>query len=228
MEPVKAECREDTVESREDALEFLRTYKNRNWFYSGINDTWYTDLNETLTLGNFPEAVIRNIDEEIMPAFYKILNAGLPREPTVKSVIKLLEGLWVSELIDASKKATQETDVRPEIREVLPHLYGTKMCILTGVDKYPADVFVKDKICPLYYQNVPAEKQGGHIAVIPTIHCERNGRLTGEVVAVPDNEDRGVLFFIDLFGYLGYEDKVDELKKLTKYPVGNKGLNYKF
>ena len=52
--------------------------------------------------------------------------------------------------------------------------------------------------------------------------------MTGEVYTVPDNEDRGLFFFIDFFDSIKYKDKVNNLKKLTKYPISGNGLTYKF
>ena len=212
----------------EEFREFLKGHKNEDWFYSEINNTWYTDLNKTLTMTDFPEAVIRNIDKKLMPDFYKLMNSGLSRTPLVEGTIGMLEDLWRSKLIIASKKATQKTELQPEIEKILPHVYPIKMAIMTGVDQYSAEIFVKNKICPLYYRDVPEEKRGGQIAVVGTIHAERNGRLTGETEAVPDDCDRGVLFLIDVFASLGYTDKIEELRELTNYPCRSNGLSYRF
>lgn len=208
--------------------EFLKSYKSGNWFYSEINDTWYTDLNNTLTMTDFPEAVIRNIDKKLMPGFYELMDQNLPRTQAVEETIKMLEDLWRSKLVIASKKATQKTELQPEIEKILPHVYPTKMAIMTGVDQYSAEIFVRNKICPLYYRDVPENMQGGWIAVVGTIHDEINGRLTGETVAVPDDGDRGVLFLIDVFASLGYTDKIEELRELTNYPCSPRGFAYKF
>lgn len=212
----------------EEFREFLKGHKNEDWFYSEINNTWYTDLNKTLTITDFPEAVIRNIDKTLMPGFYELMNSGLPRTQLVEGTIGMLKDLWRSKLIIASKKAEQETGLQPEIEKILPHVYPIKMAVMTGVDQYSAEIFVKNKICPLYYRDVPEEKRGGQIAVVGTIHAERDGKLTGETVAVPDDGDRDVLFLIDVLASLGHTDKIEELRELTNYPCSPRGFAYKF
>ena len=218
----------EEIESREDAIEFLKSKRDREWYYSEANDTWITDLNETLTDGDLAESVLRNIDEELILDYYELKRSGISRTEFVSETVRMLEGVWVSTIIDASYAGTEETGLDPGIKNLLPYLYPTKIIMPTGLIIYPVEIFMRDKICPLYYQNVPDQERGGRIAILPTIHMERNGRMTGEVYTVPDNEDRGLFFFIDFFDSIKYKDKVNNLKKLTKYPISGNGLTYKF
>lgn len=220
--------------AKEPDLEtLLKTRSSDEWLYMEINGTLYTDLNEVLTSSNLAAEVLRHLDPQLTSAVNEILCMGLDRTQEVKAVFNLLGGYPISELEGATYKARQTCDLFPEIKEMLALLYPRRIAILTGIYQLSAEVYTKNKICPLYYQNIPPEGRGGRIAVVGTLAEEQEGILTGKVLAVPDNGDRAVLALIDILASLGYEHGpselgIDQLKKMTNYPCPLNRLDYRF
>lgn len=216
------------LNKKTNLAKFLAALGSDEWWYVASNDTLYTDLNETFTSDNLAAEILRNIDQEIMIDVDNILGMGLPRTQEVEAVLKLLEGCHVSKVVNATYETIGKVDLLPEIKRLLPYIHQTRIAFFTGILQISADIYIENKICPLYYQKVPHGNRIGHIAIVGTIHKEEDGILTGKASYIPDDMDRVILSSVDVLTSLGYENELDELKNMANYPYKSKGLVYTF
>ena len=208
---------------------FLSALGSNEWWYVSYNDTLYTDLNRTLTTDDLVIEILKNTDPNIVTSINDILNEEISRVDKVKYILSSLEKYPVSKLVNATIEATKKIDLRSNVKEFLPSLYPTRLVIYTGILEILAEIYVKKKICPLYYRDVPIEDLNiRRIAVIGSIHDEEDGVLTGRTLYVPDDYERLMLSSIDILKSLGYENETDKLKKLVKYPHQSKEIVYVF
>jgi hypothetical protein len=224
---------------------------------AGMKETWfdpytitiYTDLNKRLSKHDIVKPVLAETEKltgrDILSKLRDyVFTDEFYRAPRVKSVMRQLAGVPEDLVEEATKKALMEIPLREKIMKPLSKLYGDgiKLVIFTGLLQDSVAIpYVEHWVVPQYYLNaddVP-RSDGGNIAVVGSL-VEKNeaGELTGEVLAVPDEEERQQIMELEhlnrTYGWLDesgdnavrIRNSFKEIKKNLEYPYPRNGLEF--
>jgi len=152
--------------------------------YDKETDTWFSDLNGTIT----PEdkdlgmIMLKYLDEGLYEEATQILKMHLPYKTIVERISALVEGKSVAEYMAASMFALEDAGVRDDIKQDLTEIsYPSRFVIFTGTPQETADMFVKKRIYPLF-RKMPS--------VLGTLLEQKSGTLTGRALRIMDEHER--------------------------------------
>jgi hypothetical protein len=202
--------------------EVLRRLGKNEWSFSAQKDTLYTDFNGTWPTDDLVPHVIRNLNEKLLPRANEILSSCADKLAKVRGIFDLIAGYDIEELRSAEWRAMQEVPLIPKLEAALPYVHPTRIAFFTNLPQTTMDAYVVNRIRPLYYQNVPEGSRGRKLASVGTLYEEKNGKITGNVRAIPDDYARVVLQMTDILA------PASSLAYLTSYPIDSNGLYYRF
>lgn len=154
--------------------------------YNKKLDILFSDLNDTLIDGHIGMEMLKNLDKEISEKSEQVMRTDKTKREKIESIAKLVEGKKISDIIEASKIAKDSVDLNYQMEAEIRRLKPTDLVIYTNTPKETADIYVREKIFPIY------NSDGGNkdITVYGTILEEKDSILTGEVEFIPDQKFR--------------------------------------
>jgi hypothetical protein len=171
----------------------------KEFYYDPIQDKLYADLNLTLTDKHLAMTMLEYLNREIAEKAKKIMShTESSKRSRVISVAKLVKGITINELQEASEKAAEDVNIAEYIVEDLKNLKPTRLVIFTDTPRETADIFKEKKINPVY-------NSSGEFTYI-TVHAteleQKDGILTGNITYIPDELERHNIRTLDQLAFL--------------------------
>lgn len=196
-----------------------------NVYFHSQNDTTYTDVNGTMVHANTSLEILKELNEDLYRFAKEKLSASYD---CMEEIYGSLAGLKVDDILKATDRICKRDILKPDFYERLKDMYPSPLVMITRMMQEVAERVAENVVVPIYYRNVPEEYRIGHIGVIGSICEVKDGKLTGNVKAVPDYWERSYIVLADIFASEGDFKRAGKIAKMTTYPDLGAGIDYKF